>query len=192
MISLKSNLSEEEKFQIYRLRYRVYIEELGHQQKYANHKEKIICEPLDDDAHLIGAFLNNQAVGTIRCNIVSNSDIGYYHDLYKIRNIPAHSSQKAITTKLIVDKEHRNRMLTYKLLKLSYQDYLRNNIKYIFSSCEQKLQYFYQKYGWKPLFEAEHPELGKTVVMLLDVFDFEYLRQINSPFLRNLKLNGDV
>jgi predicted GNAT family N-acyltransferase len=188
MIKIKSNLTDDEKFQIYHLRYNVYVEEFEYQQSYANHKEKIIYEPLDDNAYLVGAFLDNQAVGTIRCNLVSQSNIGYYSDLYKIDSISADSTQKAITTKFIIEKKHRNTILAHRLFQAAYEYYLQQNVKYAFSDCELTLLNFCQRYGCKPILEVKHPELGgEGIVMLLEIFDFEYLKQINSPFMRGNK-----
>ncbi len=69
---------------IYRFRYRVYVEQMGLRQKYADHVRKRVVEPLDEAARIYAAYFNGTIVGTIRGNCLSDLPTAYYRKLYRI------------------------------------------------------------------------------------------------------------
>ena len=76
-VQIKQAISESEKDDIFKFRYRIYIEEMSRKQKYADHAAKTIKEPLDDDAYLLAAYdSDGLLIGTCRTNHFSNLTLG--------------------------------------------------------------------------------------------------------------------
>src|SRR5262245_57825918 len=51
-----------------RLRYQVYVLEKEFCQKYVDHHDRTISEPLDQDGHVYAAWVDGRLVGTVRSN----------------------------------------------------------------------------------------------------------------------------
>ena len=68
MLEIRLAKTPKEKEQVFKLRYQIYVEELGYTQHYANHEQKRIEEPLDKSGHIFVALKNCNLVGTARSN----------------------------------------------------------------------------------------------------------------------------
>src|SRR6476469_6915223 len=90
--------------EIYRFRYRIYVEQMGLQQKYADHVRRMVVEPLDDAARVYAAYSNGTIVGTIRGNRFSDLSTAYYRTLYRVDDrFSCHPDEMSLTTKLMFD-----------------------------------------------------------------------------------------
>jgi hypothetical protein len=90
--------------EIYRFRYRIYVEQMGLRQKYADHVRKRVVEPLDEAARIYAAYFNGTIVGTIRGNRFSDLATAYYRKLYRIDDrFPFCPDEMSLTTKLMFD-----------------------------------------------------------------------------------------
>src|SRR3954449_12889410 len=88
------------KDEIYRFRYRIYVEQMGLRQKYADHVRKRVVEPLDEAARIYAAYFNGTIVGTIRGNRFSDLPSAYYRKLYRIDDrFPFLPNEMSLTTK---------------------------------------------------------------------------------------------
>ena len=72
MFEIRLATTAEEREQVFKLRYSIYVEEMGKSQHYADHKHKKVEEPLDSSANIFAAFQNGRVVGTIRNNLAIN------------------------------------------------------------------------------------------------------------------------
>lgn len=68
-IDVRIATTPEELEAVYRFRYRVYVEEMNRQERYADHDRKRIEEPMDAENTIIGAFKDGQVVGTVRLHL---------------------------------------------------------------------------------------------------------------------------
>lgn len=78
---------------VFALRYDVYVQEMGRRQQYADHARRRIEEPMDRNAHLVVAYVDNMLVGTGRVNFVRDTDIGPYHEWYKTELFEGYSPE---------------------------------------------------------------------------------------------------
>ena len=53
---------------LYAFRYRIYVEEMGRPQKYADHDMRRIRDPLDETGRNLVAWDNSEIVGCVRVN----------------------------------------------------------------------------------------------------------------------------
>ena len=101
-IDIRLPATETEFEAVYRLRYDVYVAELGYSQRYADHVRRRIVEPMDDSASLLGAFDGSVLVGTLRTNYAKDSCLSKHRGSAsqpRIRRSAAHG---------VADSRHRS------------------------------------------------------------------------------------
>jgi len=155
-------------------------------QKYADHNTKMIVDPLDDTAIVLGAESKGQFVGTARVNFCVDGNLGSYPDFYEISRAPEDWFRSSITTRLMVRPKYRGTRLPLKLAQASFELGLRNNIRWNYIDCNGPLEGFFAKLGYVESFKKDHPEYGLVSCMRLDLYDEDHLRSVGSPFLANL------
>jgi hypothetical protein len=174
---------------VFRLRYAVYIEELGRMQRYADHDARTICEPLDRTGHLFCAYDNSRLVGTLRTNYSRDADLSDYAQLYDMAAVDKDQPHAtSVTSKLLVTREYRSSMLGYGLAAACYRANLLAGMEYDFIDVYPARVPFFQRLGYqihRP--EVVHPEFGSVIVMRLKMRDEAHLRMVKSPFLRYLR-----
>lgn len=170
---------------VYRFRYKVYAEEMGRPQAYADHEWKRIEEPLDASGHVLAAYNNvGRIVGTVRYNVGVDDTFGIYRDLYRLPAFggffPDHVS---ITTKLMVARDFRHTRLAVDLAMACYRAGLELETCFDSIDCNPPLVSFFKRLGYRQLWpEVEHPEYGRVVPLVLVLNDKQYLQDIRSPF----------
>ncbi len=169
--------------ELYAFRYKVYVEEMNRPQADADHERKIIKDKLDDTAHHAAVFFQNEIVACMRVNFLREGSAGKYNELYGLKRLsPAEAANASICTRLMVDKAHRNRHVTVRMLQFIYVYGLKNGIRSCFMDCNKPLQRFFEKFGYRYVTDAMHPDYGRVSVMRLDLLDIDYLRSLRSPF----------
>lgn len=169
---------------LYSFRYRIYVDEMGRTQRYADHDAKIIKDPLDDFAVQGVAFDNGAMVGCLRANFLRDGDIGEYKSLYRIDDLsPAEIAGASICTRFMVEPTLRGTALPMRLLLQQYADALEQRITTCYVDCNEPMRDFFIRFGFKSLFLTQHPEYGRVEVMRLDIEDAEHLVSVRSPFL---------
>ena len=161
----------EEREEIFKLRYEVFVEEIGYNLSHADNIKKIIREPLDNSAKIFAIFRNKQVISTLRINLSRNSDLGFYSQIYKMQTLAgtAHPQYTSISNYLIVKKEFRGSPIILDLARIFYEQLLLEGIKYDFLDCETYMLPFYSRLGYKNMGEITHPEFGKGYLMMLDI-----------------------
>src|SRR4051812_22880348 len=77
-LDLRLTATPEERELVYRLRYRVYIDEMKRDlQAGVDHQNQRICDPLDQTALLLAAFHQGSVVGTCRLNFTCDPAFQY-------------------------------------------------------------------------------------------------------------------
>jgi hypothetical protein len=188
-LSIRMVNSTHERESAFRLRYRVYVQELGFRQSHADHSRRIVEEPLDESADIFVAYLSNEVVGTVRSNMGAGCDFGQYAELYGMHQLGAlYPARVAMTSKLIVDARYRNGRVFLELAHAVFRLGILRGMAADFIDCEQRLLPVYHRLGYRQTSEQpiEHPDLGPRYPMRL-FSDRAYLESVRSPFLRNLQ-----
>ncbi|MCX5659773.1 MAG: GNAT family N-acetyltransferase [Planctomycetota bacterium] len=125
---------------VYRFRYAIYVEEMQRTQKYADHRGKRICDPLDHGSHVLGAWEGDELVGTLRCNFLRDTSFGEYYEMYHIDRLPEHVQKRtSITTRLMIHQRFRKGTLGVRLSKAIYSIALERGITTDLIDCNGHL-----------------------------------------------------
>jgi len=175
-----------EREQLYSFRYRVYVEEMGRVQKYADHEARSIHDPLDLTGHNLIALEGTRIVGCIRINFAENGGLDYYRRLLEMDSlVPGYPQQVSLCTRLMVAPEMRGSALALRLCTASYDYGWRHGIRWNFIDCNDHLVEFFQRLGYLWTHRAVHEEYGDVNAMCLDLQDRVHLENCKSPFLRS-------
>ncbi len=171
--TVKMATSAEERAEVFRIRYEVYIEEMGWSSKYADHATRMIHEPLDETGILWIAVVGGRIVGSLRGNISACSDLGHYKDLYRLRALPEYPSGVGILTNFVIHREHRDLSVALALVRAAYAEGEQRGVVSAFLDCEPRMVRLYAWLGFKvhvPI--IDHPEYGRGVCMRMDIHEW--------------------
>lgn len=187
-VAVRAATTPQEREAAYRLRYEVYIGELGHRQSAADHRRRIIREPLDASALILIACLRDRIVGTVRTSFGGVSDFGSLAALHGMADAgPCYPDGVSLTSQLVIDPGFRNGRVFRALATAAFRAALSAGIAIDFIDCEQRLMPMYAWLGYRATHELpfEHPGLGPRHSMHLWT-DRDYLRSVRSPLLRSM------
>lgn len=179
---------------VFKFRYETYVNEMKRSQKFADHQQRVIEEPLDASGHILIAEKAGQTIGTARFNVGVDQYFGIYGRLYRLREFePFYPARVSITTKLMVAREHRHGQLALRLALACYAEGLRLGTAFDFIDCNHHLVGFFRKLGYRQIFpDIVHPEYGPVVPMVLAMHDTNHLANVGSPFLEIARPTEDA
>jgi hypothetical protein len=170
--------------EIYRFRYRIYVEQMGLRQKYADHVRKRVVEPLDEAARIYAAYFNGTIVGTIRGNRFGDFPTAYYRKLYRIDDrFPFCADEMSLTTKLMFDPALRRSLYPIRLIVHYARDFnARRPCKIDFVDCRRWLLPFFLKLGYVDyLGWVFHNEYGSIRPLFCPADQVLRLQRLRSP-----------
>lgn len=175
--------SDDDHRAVRRLRYDVYVEEMGRPECDADHEARELSDRYDESARILGAFEGNTAIGTVRWNRgadLSEADARFW----RLHSTACwHPLATCAVTKLAVPSTHRVSSLPVRLCVRCYADAYRAGIRFGAVDCNEPRRRFFERMGFEALGpQAHHPKYGRVHVMVLRMADWAYLRGIRSPF----------
>lgn len=169
--------------ELFRFRYKIYVEELHRQQSYARHETQTIEDPLDPSGHQCVATYKSDIVGCVRLNLVREGGVQPYFDFYELYRLPEREQLSAsICTRFMVTKSYRNSRVPLELLKMIYLFGIENGATSCYMDTNAPYINMYKKFGYEVLFEKNHPDYGRVSIMRLPVLDLDHLQAARSPF----------
>jgi hypothetical protein len=184
MIIIKEVTNEQELLRVCRLRYEVYIDEMGRTQQFADHERRRIREPYDDYSNIFFAEVDGEVIGTVRSTFAGEGPLEC-EELYYLRRFPLDRRRISMTTKLIVREQYRDSMIAARLAMATFESGAASGIRLDFIDCDTHLRHFYEKMGHRTYHPPiDHPEYGHVLPMVLALDDVAYLESIRSPFRR--------
>lgn len=176
--------SEDDLEAIYRFRYDIYVVEMQRKQRYADHAQRRIADPLDSCGHVLGAWEDGALVGTLRTNFLRESDVGEYFDMYKLSAFSAETLPSvSISTRLMISPTHRKSTLAIHLICTNFEFCVAEGLSIDVMDCNAHLVPFFSKLGYQiHRDDLVHPEYGDVTVMYLQARDVRHLERIGSPF----------
>jgi hypothetical protein len=173
----------EDRLAVFRLRYQVYVLEMGRPGRYVNHQTKTIEEPYDRDALIYGLFNEAKCVATVRANGTKDCGMEEYLELYNLSPESSPIERCVISTKVMADKECRNLKAIKDFWIFFYLDLLERGYQYIFCDCNDNVLRFFLRLGFvhsSPK-TTSHPEFGTVNLLRADMFDLAHAKSVGSP-----------
>lgn len=181
-------VTPKEKQEIYRFRYKVYIEEMRKRIRYANHTERTLRDALDETAMLLYVRLKNEIVATLRKNFLSSTSLSdHLSQTFKIEQFAAAFPRHVLSfsSRLMIASELRNSLLLNLIVMEFYRDARARNLQFDFSHAAPWLVPFYENLGYRRYTASFlDPDAGLQIPMVLVIEDVEHLRAVRSPFYR--------
>jgi predicted GNAT family N-acyltransferase len=178
--------TQEDRDAVARLRYEVYVEEMGRTQSAADHARRMVHEALDKEGVVIGAFdAEGNAVGTLRLNASTSRSIAY-RELYawEPREV-RHPGQVFLASKLIVTPKLRGGLLSLEIFRVAARVACANGWRFCFLDANAHLIALYTRLGFVARARRTHPLFGEVTIMELDMADIEHARTVRSPLARD-------
>ena len=174
---------------VYRLRFDVYIEEMGRVQRYADAEAKRLAEPLDASAIQIGAFRSGahqsaSLLGALRIHFATRLELEDFPEIYRV--VTAREAGRfALVTRLVTRPESRGgaESAGLALANAAYQRVLAEGVDCAYIDCDVKLAPLFAWLGFDSVDQIEHPCYGSIEIMRMDLHDTARMAASNSPFL---------
>lgn len=175
-----------------RLRYRVYVQEMGRGEPHADHATRTVLDPEDERSILLAAFdAEGEAIGTVRVQAFRDlaADDRAFHGF---DTMPEHLRCSAsLTAKLITDAKHRRGALTTRLMLGVFRSGYEHQQRVNLINCNPPLDRFFARFGFVAMGEPrDHPVYGLVRVMMLPLADLAFFEAIGSPFAPLLRELG--
>lgn len=181
--------TEEDHQAIARLRYDVYVEEMGKQPHDADHDNKTIIDDLDRFAVIMGAFDDGKAVATGRILPLTYLPAdSFWREFYDTKAVPIEESKQVIYSKLIVRSDYRGTMVISQILVASYEHFRQLGTEFMYMHCAPNLVPIYEIIGCRRYKKGEiDPDVGFRLPMALVLGDVEHFQRVRSPLLASSK-----
>nr|AEQ20479.1 long chain N-acylphenylalanine synthase-like enzyme [uncultured bacterium CSL142] len=183
---VKLATTDAEKEAIYRLRYEVYIEEMGGatQHPEADTAKRQLRDEMDENAAHFYVSQKGQVLACVRCNLRRFSLFECESELELHRFAPAYPDNVSMTSRVVLHHELRDSDVLMHIACAAFGFGISTGMSsFDFVACNPRLIPLYSRLGYriyKPGFR--HPQYNYVVPMVLVFSDLEYLQKIKSPF----------
>jgi predicted GNAT family N-acyltransferase len=169
-----------------RLWYDVYVGEMNRTQAYTDHERMRIVDPLQASAHIIGAFVEGELIGTVRANYPRQGSVGYYEEFYELNKLGAdHPFRTSVVTRIMVRKQYRATAASIRLSSNMFKKLVADNIRWIMCDCNAGVLDFFLRLGFQiHKCGARHPDYGEVTVLKIDADDERYRNPVTSLLAR--------
>jgi CRP-like cAMP-binding protein len=178
--------TEEEKLAVYRLRYDVYVEEMGRYRGAADHERRLLVEPEDETARIFYAAPDGEVVATSRMSWGGDAPFSPRQiEQYQLAPFLAEVAPEAIVVaeRGMIVPRLRGGPIYAQLAARSRRFVQEKRVQLIVGACEPHLLSLYLGRGARPYAKRNinSPEAGYLIPIVTVVEDIEYLRRIGSP-----------
>jgi hypothetical protein len=176
----------EEKLAVYRLRYDVYVEEMGRYRGAADHERRLLVEPEDHTARIFYAAPDGEVVATSRLSWGGDAPFSARQiDQYQLAPFLAEMPPEAIVVgeRAMILRRLRGGPIYEQLAGTSRRFIQEKRVQLLFAACEPHLLSLYMGRGARPYAKRNinSPEAGYLIPIVNVIEDVAYLRRIGSP-----------
>lgn len=187
--------SEQERQRIYRLRYQVYVEEMGRKLASADHKNRLVSDEFDETGFLVYAQIGSEIIGTIRNNISTPDEFSpelfqmFHMDVFRTFDNGQRKREFCFTSKYVVSTAYRRSPAAYMLVAGSYEFWRdQREVQFVFGGGNPHMIPLYERLGFRRFADNVNiPDYGCMVPLVWLVEDESHMRAVGSPFYRNAR-----
>lgn len=175
----------EDRDAVARLRYQVYVKQLGRQLPEADHKHRKLLEPLDELSTVYAAFVDDAVVASLRLTPMDRLPQGNpWHMLYHSARFPVAEPAQAMVSRMLIDPKHGRGDVVLALMTAAYDGFRGGGGELVFLRCTGNLVPLYEVLGWRRIGPGfVDPEAGFRLPMVLIAGDWSHLETVKSPLL---------
>jgi predicted GNAT family N-acyltransferase len=175
-----------EKEEIYRLRYQVYIEEMGGERRHveADCTRRVLRDHWDDSAHHFYIHRDGVMVAAGRLNVRCEDALECEEQFEIERFKPFYPNQVCMTSRVVVHPQMRGSHLLKSLTCAMYRFGRKHDMRFNFIDCHSQWLPLYSRLGYRlyrPGFN--HDKYTYVIPMVLVGDDLDYLKRVRSPFV---------
>jgi hypothetical protein len=178
--------TEEEKREVYRFRYEVYVEEMGRYRGTADHQNRWLVEPEDEYSRIFYARQDGRVVACSRLTWggdapFSRRQIEQYDLEPFLAEVPVEAI--AVGERAMVVKHLRGTDIYQQLGRKGSSFVSEKRIQLLFAACEPHLLSLYLGLGSRTYARRNinSPEAGYLIPIVTVTEDVEYFRRIGAP-----------
>lgn len=172
----------------FRVRYNVYVEEMGKEPPGSDHQRKIITDDLDAKAVILYAAVGDEIVGTFRFIYGGDGipeEYKKYFSLDLINGIP--DTAISFNSRLMITSKWRKTQALAGLLDIGYREGRKRGVWLSFLHCAPSLISLYEMLGFRRYaLGMIDTDVGLHIPMLLIADDIEHLNEVHSPYLKSI------
>jgi GNAT superfamily N-acetyltransferase len=179
--------TEEERAAVFKLRYEVYVDELGRYRDIADHEERMLIEDIDEHSRLFYAVLDGKPVAGMRQTWGGDAPFTQRHiDQYQLQPFleRTDASNIIVGERLHVQPQYRGTDILFRMFTTALTFVKENDVELIFGDCEPHLLNLYMSLGFRTYSKRNFnsPAAGYLILLMMLPKDAAYLRAIGSPF----------
>ncbi|MDT8902827.1 cyclic nucleotide-binding domain-containing protein [Anaeroselena agilis] len=183
-------VTSKEKEKVYRLRYQIYVEEMGRRLSHVNHRRRLLYDDMDDWGLLFYARSGKEYVGTVRLHIGRKDEFPpeltmpmAMDKFHEFRSCDGASHPLSFASKGMIAPQFRKSRAHHLLCAHYYQACRNQGVLFHFSGGAPALVAMHEHLGarrYKSNFFV--PDYGCMVPFVTLLDDIDHLRRVRSPF----------
>ncbi|WP_119304784.1 cyclic nucleotide-binding domain-containing protein [Dongia deserti] len=179
--------SEADHDAIYRLRYEIYVEEMGYAFPGVDHQGRRLVEPFTLPTRLLMAEEDGSLVGTLQFNWGAESAFtDEERRIYRLSDFVAlvGDEEIMIASRFMTRPSHRDSDLPARMLDAMFEFALDNNVPLLFADCRPHLINNYLRLGFRTFAKTYNdPIAGMLAPLIFVIDDLAHLERIKSRLL---------
>jgi hypothetical protein len=172
-----------------RLRYDVYVRELGRRPAGSDDAQAVQLEPEDSLSTVYAAFDGGDVLACLRITPIDRLPPGSrWRTFYDCQRFPVPEDKQAMLSRLVVRADQRATLLAPQLLAAAYDDFRGAGGELLFLRCAANLVPLYEVMGcrrYRP--GSADTEAGFRLPMVLIAGDWTYFQAVKSPLLEHVQ-----
>jgi hypothetical protein len=188
-IEIRIAATPAERTAVGRLRYDVYVRELGRRPPGCDDAQGVHAEPEDALSTTFAAFEGDTAVGCLRMTPIDRLPADSpWRAFYDVARFPVPEAQQAMLSRLVVREGHRNDLVASQLLAAAYDAFRGAGGELLFLRCPANLVPLYEVMGCRRYAPGSvDAEAGFRVPMVMIAGDWTYFETVKSPLLDHVQ-----
>ncbi|MFA6985196.1 MAG: cyclic nucleotide-binding domain-containing protein [Arenimonas sp.] len=177
---------------ISRLRYDVYVRELGRQPAGCDDAQGLHVEDEDEISTIYAAFDGDTAVACLRMTPMDAlAPDSRWRTLFQAQDFPVPEAQQAVLSRLVVRADRRATLLAPRLLAAAYDAFRAAGGELIFLRCTANMVPLYEVMGCRRYKAGSaDTEAGFRLPMVMIAGDWTYFEAVKSPLLENVQMHA--
>jgi predicted GNAT family N-acyltransferase len=184
-LSIRTIDSAEELEAVARLRYQVYVNELGRRPEGCDDDLQRLLDPEDAYSTILAAYDHEKIVGTFRITPFDRLEKdSSWQEIYCSKKFPVEANLQFVFSRMIVTNDYRGMGLAPEFFKAAFDSIRVIGGELAFLHCPSHLVSLYEVMGFRRYADGfVHEEAGFRIPMVMIAGDWGHFEAVKSPLL---------